>query len=394
VTQNQKREILEKVDIRIEDGIITEIKKNLEKKRNEEVIDCSSRIVMPGLINAHTHLGMSGLRGFCDDAELHDWLKKIVSEEKRLHHTAEKQVELGMREALRTGTTTVCDMYDPAEVAITASKKTGIRLVNFPSFYTAHREFDPKKIHELLPKTEATDMITQGIGPHSIYGTSKEFLHETASYASKHNLMIHIHVAETREERAELQKKEGMLPVQYLHHLGVLGNRTMLVHMVWVTKGELDLVKKTGCSVVHCPQSNMKLAGGGVLPLQEMHERGINVALGTDSTASNNSLDMFREMHTCALLHKHHYWDATVAPAQTVLDMATLAGAKAVHNEKIGAIKSGMIADLITLDLNDENLQPCAKDRVVSHIVYSANGMNVSEVLVNGKVLVREKKVL
>jgi 5-methylthioadenosine/S-adenosylhomocysteine deaminase len=155
---------------------------------------------------------------------------------------------------------------------------------------------------------------------------------------------------------------------------------------VWLTKQELDILAKHGVSIVHCPQSNMKLAGGGVMPLSEMLDRKMNVCLGTDSAVSNNALDMFREMHVCSLLHKHHYWDPKVGDSQLMLDMATLNAARAIGRCDMGSIEAGKLADVITLDLNDY------KDTALSIIVHSANGMNVSEVLVDGKLLLNDKK--
>jgi 5-methylthioadenosine/S-adenosylhomocysteine deaminase len=391
ITQNKKREILEDIDVLIKENKILQIGKNLHKQHpTENILDCKDRIVMPGLVNAHTHLGMSGMRGYSDDKELAQWLKEIIAAE---HTRSQKEIDreaiLGVREALRTGTTTICDMYDPAQSAIKAAK-IGIRLVNTPSFFTAHRKLSAEDIPKMLEK-KVPSTITQGLGPHSIYGTDEKFLREIREYATKHAMLIHIHVAETRKERVECKQKTGMLPVQYLEHIGFLGPDVLMAHSVWLTKGELDSIAKRNVKIVHCPQSNMKLAGGGVMPLREMHERNIIVALGTDSTASNNSLDMFREMHTCALLHKHHYWDPTIADAQTVLDMATINGAIAL-DINAGSIEPGKLADIITIDITHENLQPVKKERLVSHLIYAANGMNVAEVIVDGKVIIEKGK--
>jgi 5-methylthioadenosine/S-adenosylhomocysteine deaminase len=392
VTQNKSREVLEHVDILIEGNQIKEIAKHTNKTQAKSTIDCSNKIVMPGLVNAHTHLGMSGMRGLNDDEELASWLKDIIAaEHKRSHKEILAEAELGIKEALRTGTTTVCDMYDPADVAVEAAKKFGIRLVNTPAFFTAHRKLEAKDIAHFTDFKNLPSTITIGCGPHSIYGTDESFLRSVREHATKHQMLIHIHVAETRKERVECKHKTGFLPVEYLEHIGFLGPDVLIAHAVWLTKGELDILARRQVKVVHCPQSNMKLAGGGVLPLKEMQERNITVALGTDSAASNNSLDMFREMHTAALLHKHHYWDATAADAQTVLDLATVNGAKAL-NLNIGSLEPGKLADIITLDLADENLQPINKDRVISHLVYAANGLNVVDVIVDGKLILKDRK--
>jgi 5-methylthioadenosine/S-adenosylhomocysteine deaminase len=390
VTQNPKHEILEDVDIIIQGNRIAAIGKDLAKKHpKEKAIDCSGRIVMPGLVNCHTHLGMSGMRGLNDDEELKEWLKEIIdAEHNRTHKQIVDEARIGVREALRTGTTTACDMYHPADAAVQAAEELGLRLIACPAYFNAHSS--DGEIEKYLPAPRQST-VTVGLGPHSIYGVDERFLRKIREYATAHRMLIHIHVAETRKERVECKQEHGMLPVEYLEHLGFLGPDVLIAHAVWLTKGELDILAKRKAKVVHCPQSNMKLAGGGVLPLREMKERGITVCLGTDSTASNNSLDMFREMHVCALLHKHHYWDPTIADAQTVLDMATLDGAKALGIDA-GSIDVGKLADIITLDASDENLQPVRKERIVSHIVYAANGMNVSEAIVDGKLLLKEKK--
>jgi len=387
VTQNKKREILADTDILIEDNSITKIGKALAKKYpKEKRIDCSERIVMPGLVNCHTHLAMSGMRGLSDDKELAEWLKEIVDAE---HNRTKKQIkeeaELGVREALQTGTTTACDMYSPGDAAADAANEHGFRLVDCPAFFSAHHKLDADDIEKHLPTKKYPATITIGLGPHSIYGTDERFLRAVREYATKHKILIHIHVAETRKERVECREKHGMLPIEYLDHIGLLGPDVLIAHAVWLTKGELDIIAKHNVKVVHCPQSNMKLAGGGVMPLKEMQERGITVCLGTDSTASNNSLDMFREMHIAALLHKHHYWDPTMADTQTVLDLATVNGAKAL-GINCGSIEIGKLADIITLDATAITLQPLKKERILSHIVHSANGSMVKETIVDGVV--------
>lgn len=393
VTQNDKREILTDVDVLIRENQIKKIGPRLDTE-GEEVIDCQKKIVMPGLINCHTHLGMTMLRGNSDDKELAEWLKEVVSAEKKMdEEEIAAGVYLGIAEAIRTGTTTIVDMYDPILPSILAAQDLGIRMLAVPSFFLAHRTFDKDTIADEIPGSNDSH-IRVGVGPHSLYGTTEEFLKASKEYAKQNNLPIHIHLSETRKERAEFRAKQGILPIEYLENIGFLDKNVMLVHSVWLTKKELDIIAKHGAKIVHCPQSNMKLAGGGVMPLREMHERGLVVGLGTDSAVSNNSLDMFREMHTCALLHKHHYWDPQMAPAQTILDMATRDGAKASGHECLGKIEEGMLADIITLDLQDPNLQPMDEQRVISAIVYSANGMNVCDVIIDGKLVLREKKTV
>ncbi|MBR9700487.1 amidohydrolase [Candidatus Woesearchaeota archaeon] len=379
VTQNGSREVLENKDILIEDNKIVKIGEDLG-----EGLDCSEKIVMPGLINAHTHLGMTSLRGVSDDKELAEWLEDIWAREAKLSEEDIKEGKrLGIKEALRTGTTTVVDMYFRMGSCAEVAEKEGIRYLGAVTFLEDH-PLSPATVE--LPK-DISSRVQFCYGPHAIYSTSEDMLKQIKNKSS--GKLIHIHVAETRKERADCKEKHGKLPVEYLESIGFLDENVTMAHCVWLTKGELDIIARKKAKVVHCPQSNMKLSGGGVMPLNEMQERGIVVALGTDSVASNNSLDMFREMHVAALLHKHHYWDPATASAQIVLDMATVNGAVFLGRDDIGSIEEGKLADIVTLNLNDENLQPHDKERIVSHLVYAANGMNVSDVIVDGKLISR-----
>lgn len=381
VTQDAQRRILEDVDVLIEHGSIAKVGKGLEA--SGEVIDCSGRIVMPGLINAHTHLAMGLLRGYSDDKELHDWLGDIWKKEEAM--TDEEFYEgalAGCKESLRFGTTTVADMYHTIEPVARAAHEAGIRAWLFPDPCIAFKEV-PLSIVETLTKHYDGSLLTFGYGPHSIYTSDEAQLKELRAAAKRKPVMIHL--AETRKEQYECKQQRGELPAEYLSRIGFMNEATMLVHSVWLTKRELQLIADAGATVVHCPVSNMKLASGGVMPLKEMQERGITVGLGTDSVCSNNNLDMFEEMKVAALLHKQHYWDATVADAQTVLDMATVNGARCLGAaDHIGSIEEGKRADIITLDPGI-HCTPLEKERVVSHLVYSANGNDVRDVIVDGK---------
>ncbi len=395
VTQDAQRTVLEDVDVRIEGSRIARIGRALPRIGDEGILDCSQRIVLPGLVNAHTHLGMTSLRGASDDKELASWLADVQRAEHAMSaDDVRASAYLGVAEALRTGTTCVADQYYLPEATIEAAGALGMRALALRDFFTAHEPgLDAKRIGQLMPDAAALPpTVRVGVAPHSIYGTDEGFLRAARAYASAHRLRMMIHVAETRAERAECKRRLGMLPVEYLARIGFLGPDVVLAHCNWLTKGELDLVARSGACVAHCAQSNMKLAGGSAMPLREMLEREIPVALGTDSAASNNALDMFREMHVAALLHKHHYWMGDAVSAQQVFDMATLGGARAIGMEDLGSLEEGKLADIATLDLTDLNLMPVARERVVSHIVYAANGMNVADVIVDGRLLLRGKR--
>jgi 5-methylthioadenosine/S-adenosylhomocysteine deaminase len=333
---------------------------------------------------------MAGMRGISDDQELHHWLEKIFAAEANLTPTdIERASEQGMRESLRFGTTTVADMYFAPAAVAKAAERTGVRAIIGSTFLKGH----PLAAHDLaLPHDQ--NRISFAFAPHAIYTTDEQLLKDIRAEATKTKRRILIHVCETRQERADWKAKHGMLPVEWLEKIGFLGPDVLAAHCAWITKHELDILAKHHVNVVHCPQSNMKLAGGGVMPLREMRERHITPALGTDGVASNNALDMFREMHVCALLHKHHYWDPTVTSAQMILDMATVDGATALNMPDIGSIEKGKIADLITLDLTDINLQPHSKETILSHAVYAAQGLNVQDVIVDGKVLLQNKQFI
>ncbi len=396
VTQNAARDILEDISLRVIGDRIVEIGELLPQA-HEEVIDAKGCIVLSGLINTHTHIGMNLLRGYSDDKELHEWLKDVIAQENR--QTPQDVYDgalLACKESLLFGTTTLFDMYTPAEHCAKAAADSGIRAIICPAFFDAF--MDTKKelaLDNLWQKTyDSHPRIQLGYGPHSIYGCSAELIKRISAHAKTHKKLVMIHLAETRKERYDCHKQYGKLPLEYLDSLGVLGPHMCLVHSVWLTKEEIRTIAKSGAKCIHCPTSNMKLASGGSFALRQMQDAGVVVGLGTDSTASNNSLDMFSEMKICALLHKHQYWDPTMANAQTVLDMATIHGAKVMGMEKeIGSLEVGKKADIVMIPLR-EHMQPCSKERVVSHLVYAINGSDVDTVLVDGKVVVKNRRFI
>ncbi len=394
VTQNKKREILEDADIEIEKDKIKKIGKNLKGKETE-TIDCSEKIVMPGLINTHTHIGMHSLRGICDDEELPTWLDKVVAAEKKF---SAKQIQenaaAACKEMLFSGTTTFVEMYTPFEPVLKAVQKYQIRAILCPVIFGLLG--DVKK--QLAATTKIIDgfshpLITLGIAGHSIYTCDKETLMAIKSYAKEKKLLTPIHLAETRKERFDCFDKHKKLPAEYLAEIGYLDNRALLVHSIWLTKGEVRVIAQHHAAVAHCPVSNMKLSSGGVTPLMEMFEEGIAVGLGTDSVASNNSMDMFKEMMFAGLLHKHHRWDPKAVLVQKLLDMATIDGARALGMEKeIGSLEEGKKADLITVHISASHW-PLTKDTVTSHLIYATNGNCVTDVLIDGQIAVKKKKL-
>ncbi|MBI3032982.1 amidohydrolase [Candidatus Woesearchaeota archaeon] len=394
VTQNNDREILENIDILIQGTTIIKIGKNLNSKKNDVVISGKNKMVMPGLVNTHTHIGMHSLRGICDDEELPAWLDKVISAEKKFTaKQIQQNAESACKEMLRFGTTTFCEMYHPIEPVLAGVKKYPIRSVLCPVLYdflgTIDQQFETAK--RLILKKHSP-LITMGLGIHSIYACNQKMMIEAKQFARKHNLLTPIHIAETRKERFEVQDKYQRLPVDYLESFDFLDENTLLVHAIWLTKNEVRVIGKCRSKVSHCPISNMKLASGGTMPLMEMFENNVVVGLGTDSVASNNNMNLFEEMKVTGLLHKYHRWQPSCITNQQIIDMATINGAKALSLDKeIGSIEVGKKADIIMLEIG-LHLHPIYKENVLSHLVYAASGYDITDVLVDGKAVLRDRE--
>lgn len=391
ITQDSRRRILENCDILVEGKTISKIGKGLKAGKGEQTIDCSAKIVMPGLVNTHTHLGMHSLRGKCDDKELFEWLAELEPLEKKLGSKQVRENTLaGLHEAVRFGTTTIYDSYKFPEERLEAFRKTGVRGL-ISSTVTDEKTFSAseKFLDSMHKKRNKGGLVKGAIAANAVYSCSEEILRKVIQYSDDNGLLRRIHVGETRKDRFDTLQKKGRLAVEYLDSIGFLSQNSLLVHCIWITKGEIRKISRAGAKVSHNPISNMKLASGGVMPLMEMLEEKVTVGLGTDSVASNNNLDMFEEMKVCALLHRHHKWDANAVTAQQVLDMATVHGAKALGLEKVGAIEEGNYADIITLGLA-ENMLPV--NDIVSNIVFAGQGMNVNDVMIDGKLKLYDKK--
>jgi len=404
VTQNRTREVMRDTSVLVENGIIREVGRIGSSA--DKTIDAKGKIALPGLINAHTHLSMTLFRGFADDMLLRDWLQKKIwpLEAKLTGDDCYYGALLGCAEMIRSGTTSFVDMYFHMERVADAVNEAGLR--GFLS-YAPIDLFDPAKgklekervikFHDYVQKL-AIPRVKFVVGPHAPYTCSADMLQWAKDYAEKQQAILHIHLAETRREQADMMKQNGMRVIEYLDKIGVLSKNMLAAHCVWLTKSEIQLLAKAGVSVAHCPVSNMKLASGGVAPLPEMFESKIAVGLGTDGAASNNSLDMFDTMKICALIHKAYRWDPTILNAQKILDLATIEGARAVRAEdELGSLEVGKRADVILVDGNTPNMRPIhGADTVVSDLVYSVSSGNVDTTIVDGKVLMlnREMKTL
>lgn len=394
--------MLRDASILIENGGIKQIGRNVKGPTDIE-IDGKGKILLPGLINAHTHLSMALFRGFADDMQLQDWLEKKIwpLEAKLTGEACYYGALLGSAEMILSGTTSFVDMYFYMEDVARAVAESGLR--GFLS-YGIIDLFDPAKARMEQEKSKKffdfvrslnNPRIRFALGPHAPYTCSAETLVWAKEFAEKNEAILHIHVAETRKEQADFQKQHGMRVVEYLDKIGALSKNMLAAHCVWLTKSEVALLGKHGVRVAHCPVSNMKLASGGVAPLPEMFEAGVSVGLGTDGAASNNTLDMFETMKVCALLHKAHRWDPTVLNAQKVLDLATIEDARALGVEReVGSLEVGKRADMILVDARAPNMNPIyGAETVVSDLVYSASSANVDTTIVDGRVLMENRKV-
>jgi len=395
ITQNNEREILENKDIRIKDGNITEIG-DLEVQDNEKVYDCSDKVVMPGLINTHTHASMSLLRGISDNKKLEDWLHEDIfpAEEVMDKDDIYTGALLASVEMVKTGTTCFNDMYERPDQIVEAVEETGIRAVISRGLF----DWDDKgeeRIEEAkkaVRKYSEHELVTPGIAPHAVYTCSLELLKEMKEFAEEHDVPYHIHVSETEKENKDLMSDEGLSPTEYLHENGLFDSSVVAAHAAWLSERDRGIFEETGANVAHNPAANLKL-GSGIADIPELIDEGVNISLGTDGPASNNNFNLFEEMKTASLVHKIE--DPRRIDERKVFDMATINGAKALGLEnKIGSLEEGKKADLLVLDLNDSELRPFyGKNGLISNIVYSYTG-NPEKVFVNGELVAEDGNVL
>ncbi|MCK4757090.1 MAG: amidohydrolase family protein [Thermoplasmata archaeon] len=395
VTQNHNREIL-KADILVEDGKIASIG---EVGQADNMIDASGCVIIPGLINLHTHISMTLMRGIADDVHLDDFLKRTFEvDARRTREDVRLGSELGAIEMLKGGTTSFLDLYYFQDEIAKAVETSGMR--GFLGWAVLDEQFTTQKGNPVdnaasfIAEHKGKDRIYPLPAPQGVYVCGEETLRRTQELATKEDTLTHMHLSETRPEVYEHQKKTGKRPVHWLDDIGFLSDRLIAAHCGWVTINEVRAIAQKGARVAHCPVSNMKLATGGVAPLPEMFDNNVIVGLGTDGSSSNNGLDMFGEMKTCALLHKAHRWDATVLPAQKVLDMATIDGARALKMDlELGSIEAGKKADLAIIDLRAANTTPSVAENLISHLVYSCQAGNVRDVLVDGKLIMQGRNI-
>jgi len=400
LTMDGQLGLIHGADIAVENGYIKGVvpQGELLDWVPDRVISAEGKVVLPGLVNTHTHAAMTLLRSYADDLPLMDWLNnKVWPFEANL--TGEDVYwgsQLACLEMIKSGTTTFADMYFFMPEVAKAVEQSGMRAVLSRGMIgigpTADLALVESKAFAQEWHQKGEGRITVRLGPHAPYTCPPTYLEKVLALASELKVGIHTHLAETRYEFDTCVKDYGKTPTQLMHDVGLFEHPVLAAHCVHLTDADMDILARKNVGVAHNPGSNMKLASG-VSPVTELLKRGIAVGLGTDGAASNNNLDMFEEIRLASLLQKVHTEDPTVIPALQALEMATVLGARAVGlEEDIGVIKSGMKADLIILNTDAAHLTP--KHDIVSLLAYAANSTDVDTAIINGKVVMENRRVL
>ncbi len=383
-------------DTIIETGIGSEL---AAKYPGAERLATEHGLIMPGLINTHTHAAMACFRGLADDLSLMQWLHEYIFpvESKLTGDIVYQATLLSLAEMIKSGTTSFCDMYLFAKDVARAAQESGMRawigevLHDFPSPNYGEVAAGYQYVEELFAMFSGHPLINITVAPHAVYTCSPELLKNLKNIADKHDALYSIHLAENEEEMKGSQERHGASPVMHLENLGLLDGRVVADHCVMLTDEEIALLARRGVKVAHCPESNMKLASG-IAPVPRMLAAGLSVGLGTDGSASNNNVDMFGEMNSAAKLHKVNLLDPTTMPAETVLEMATTQGARVLAAEsEIGSLEPGKKADIIVLDMNQPHLTPLF--HIPSHMVYAARGRDVVHSVINGSIVMRNRQL-
>ncbi|MGZ0746983.1 amidohydrolase [Haloparvum sp. AD34] len=378
-----------------ESGTIEAIGPDLE---GDETLDADGGLVMPGLVNAHTHVAMSLLRGYADDKELDAWLQEDIwpIEAELTPEDVEVGAELGVLEMIKSGTTTFADMYFHVDRIADVVDRAGVRARLGHGIVTVGKDEEDARadVEEGIEVATTLDGAADGrirtaFMPHSLTTVIEELLAEGLELAAAHDVPVHLHANETEDEVEPIVDERGERPIEYAAELGALGDGNFFAHGVHLDDAEIGLLAETDTAVVHCPASNMKLASG-IAPVQRLHDAGVTVGLGTDGPASNNDLDLFDEMRDAAMVGKLGADDASAVPAGDVVEMATAGGAEAVGLPG-GRVEPGAAADLAVVDLDAPHLTPV--HNVVSHLAYAARGSDVRHTVCDGDVLMRDREV-
>ena len=393
--------VLEGHALAVNDGRIEALRPSGEFDASYERIELPDHVLIPGLVNAHTHAAMSLMRGLSDDLPLMRWLEDHIWPAERQHVSAELVRDgtlLACAEMLRGGITCFNEMYFFPEAALEAASAAGMRVslglivIDFPTAYASDPADYLRKGLALRDRLGDRPLVSFCLAPHAPYTVSDASFRKIGTLAAELDLPVHVHLHETEDEIARSVAEHGVRPLERLQRLGLVAPNLIAVHAVHLTGAEIELLGRHGCSVAHCPSSNLKLASG-FAPIQSLLESNVNVALGTDGAASNNRLDILQEMRTAALLAKAVAGNAEAMPAHVALRAATLGGANALGlGARTGSIEPGKAADLVAVELRGPELAPCYDP--VSQLVYAAGREHVTDVWVNGEPRVRERVLL
>lgn len=394
---------LEKHAVAVHQGCIVAVLPHHDMQaryQSDNVITLDNHVLLPGLVNAHTHSPMTLFRGLADDLPLMDWLNNYIwpAEKKWLSESfIADGTELAMAEMLRGGTTCFNEHYFYADTIASCVHKVGMRanigvtIIDFPTSWSASSDDCIDKALSMRDTFSGYPLVNLCLAPHAPYTVNEDAFKRIKAIAEEHDLNIHIHMHETKDEVEQSLDQYGQRPLRRLAELGLLTHKWQNVHMTQVNEDDVALLQTSGAGVITCPESNLKLASG-FCPVQTLLDAGITVALGTDGAASNNDLDMFTEMRTLALLAKGVTRDLTAIEAATALRVATLNGAKILGlDDKIGTVEIGKAADLIAVDLSDLTAQPVYNP--ISQLVYAVNSRQVNYVWVNGQCLLEKGKL-
>ena len=404
VTMDQTRRVIDDGGIAISNGRIVAIGPRAEIEgaySARQRVNSTGKVLTPGLINGHTHIPMVLFRGLADDLDLQEWLTKYIFPAEAKNVTEQfvrVGARLGLAEMIRGGTTTYCDMYYFEDAIADETAKAGVRgvlgetVIDFPVADNKTYAEGLAYVERFVARWKGHELIIPAIAPHAPYTVNEEHLKQARAFSDRTGAPIVIHIAETKREVDDMIKAKGASPVAYLDRIGFLNERVIAAHMVWPQGGDIAILQKRGVGVVHNPQSNMKLAAG-VAPVPKMLNDGVLLGLGTDGAASNNDLNMWEEMDTVAKLHKVFTGDPKVISAQQAFEFATIRGAQALHLEKeIGSLEVGKRADLLVI--NRDTLNQIPVHNIYSDLVYATKASDVETVIINGRIVMRERRLL
>ena len=404
VTMDAEKRIIENGAVAVKNSEIIAVGTSSEigeKYRAKQTIDAQGKVIIPGLINTHTHVPMSLFRGIADDLDLKEWLEKYIFPAEAKNVTEDfvrVGTRLGLAEMIRGGTTTFCDMYYFEDAIADETAKAGMRgvlgetIIDFEVADNKTHEEAMAYAEKFINKWKNDALVVPAIAPHAPYTVSEEHLKNVKKLSDKTAAPIVIHVAETQTEVNTIKEQKNLRVIEYLDKIGFLNDKVIAAHVVFPNEKELDILKTRGVGIAHNPQSNMKLASG-VAPVPQMLKMDLPVGLGTDGAASNNDLDLWEEIDTAAKLHKVFSGDPKVITALEAFEMATIRGARALHLDKlIGSLETGKRADIVIVDFDELNQTPYYN--IYSNLVYATKSSDVETVVINGKIVMLKKRLL